>query len=131
MTDHASPLERVSMGSPALDAILGGGIPARSVTIVAGEPGAGKTVFTLQALCHHARQGKKLLYFSTLSEPSLKIIRYMQLFSFFDARLIEDRIVFVDLGAALRGGGAEKALMQVMERVESESPDFVAIDSFK
>ncbi len=119
------------MGSDALDAILGGGIPARSVTVVAGEPGAGKTVFTLQALFHHARQGKKTLYFSTLSEPSLKIIRYMQLFSFFDARLIEDRIVFVDLGSALRSGGAEKALMQVMERVESESPDFVAIDSFK
>ena len=110
MTDHASTLERLSMGSVALDAILGGGIPARSVTIVAGEPGAGKTVFTLQALFHHARQGKKTLYFSTLSEPSLKIIRYMQLFSFFDARLIEDRIVFVDLGSALRSGGAEKAL---------------------
>ena len=131
MTDHAPPLERLSMGSIALDAILGGGIPARSVTIVAGEPGAGKTVFTLQALFHHARQGKKILYFSTLSEPSLKIIRYMQLFSFFDARLIEDRIVFVDLGSALRSGGAEKALIHVMERVESESPDFVAIDSFK
>ena len=131
MTDHASTLERLSMGFGPLDAILGGGIPARSVTIVAGEPGSGKTVFTLQALFHHARQGKKSLYFSTLSEPSLKIIRYMQLFSFFDARLIEDRIVFVDLGSALRSGGAEKALTQVMERVESESPDFVAIDSFK
>ena len=131
MTDHASTLERLSLGSVALDAILGGGIPAGSVTIVAGEPGAGKTIFTLQALFHHARQGKKILYFSTLSEPSLKIIRYMQLFSFFDARLIDDRIVFVDLGSALRSGGAEKALMQVMERVESESPDFVAIDSFK
>jgi circadian clock protein KaiC len=131
LIDRASILERLSMGSDAVDAILGGGIPARSVTVVAGEPGAGKTVFTLQALFHHARQGKKSLYFSTLSEPSLKIIRYMQLFSFFDARLIEDRIVFVDLGSALRSGGAEKALMQVMERVESESPDFVAIDSFK
>jgi circadian clock protein KaiC len=131
MTDHASTLERLSMGSVALDAILGGGIPTRSVTIVAGQPGAGKTVFTLQALFHHARRGKKTLYFTTLSEPSLKLVRYMQQFSFFDARLVEDRIVFVDLGSALRSGGAEKALMQVMERVESDSPDFVAVDSFK
>jgi circadian clock protein KaiC len=131
MTDRPAPFDRLSMGGAALDAILGGGIPARSVTIVAGEPGAGKTVFTLQALFHHARHGKKVLYFSTLSEPSMKIIRYMQLFSFFDRRLIEDRLVFVDLGSALRTGGAEKALMQVMERVEAESPDFVAIDSFK
>src|SRR3990172_5945070 len=101
MTDHASTLGRLSTGSAALDAILGGGIPARSVTVVAGEPGSGKSVFTLQALFHQAPQGKKCLYFTTLSEPALKVIRYMQLFSFFDARLIDERIVFVDLGSAI------------------------------
>jgi circadian clock protein KaiC len=131
MTDRVSALERLSTGSAPLDVILDGGIPARSVTVVAGEPGSGKTVFTLQALFHHARQGKKCLYFSTLSEPALKIIRYMQLFSFFDARLVEERIVFVDLGAALRSNGADTALAQMIDRVESEQPDLVAIDSFK
>ena len=131
MTDHASTLDRLGTGSAALDAILGGGIPAQSVTVVAGEPGSGKTVFALQALFHHARQGKKCLYFTTLSEPALKVIRYMQLFSFFDSRLIEERIVFVDLGSALRRDGAEKALVQMLERVESEGSDLVAIDSFK
>jgi len=75
MTDRAPALERLSTGSGPLDTILGGGLPVRSVTVVAGEPGSGKTVFTLQALFHHARQGKKCLYFSTLSEPALKTIR--------------------------------------------------------
>jgi circadian clock protein KaiC len=131
MPDHASTLERLSTGSAALDAILGGGIPARSVTVVAGEPGSGKTIFTLQALFHQARQGKKCLYFTTLSEPALKLIRYMQLFSFFDARLIDERFVFVDLGTALRGSGPGTALGQMLERVESEGPDLVAVDSFK
>jgi len=131
MTDHPSTLERLGTGSAALDAILGGGIPARSVTIIAGAPGSGKTVFTLQTLFHHARQGKKCLYFTTLSEPALKIIRYMQLFSFFDARLIEERVVFADLGSPLRRDGAEKTLAQMIQRVESEGPDLVAIDSFK
>jgi len=131
MTDHGSTLERLGTGSPALDGILGGGIPTRSVTVVAGEPGSGKTVFTLQTLFHQARRGKKCLYFTTLSEPALKIIRYMQLFSFFEAGLTEERIVFVDLGAALRSGGAEKALLQMIQRVESEQPGLVAVDSFK
>ena len=40
MTDHASTLKRLSTGSTALDAILGGGIPVGSVTVVAGEPGS-------------------------------------------------------------------------------------------
>jgi circadian clock protein KaiC len=131
MTDYASTLERLGTGSTALDAILGGGIPAGSVTVVAGEPGSGKTVFTLQTLFHHARQGKKCLYFATLSEPALKVIRYMQLFSFFDARLIEERVVFADLGSTLRRDGVEKALAHMIQRVESEEPYFVAIDSFK
>jgi circadian clock protein KaiC len=131
MIDEAATLDRLSTGSAALDAILDGGIPARSVTVVAGEPGSGKTVFTLQALFHHARRGKKCLYFTTLSEPSLKIIRYMQLFSFFDSRLLEDRVVFVDLGSVLRSGGVEKTLTQMIQRVESEMPDLVAVDSFK
>ena len=131
MTDHASTMARLSTGSATLDEILGGGIPAGSVTVVAGEPGSGKSVFTLQALFHHARQGKKCLYFTTLSEPALKVIRYMQLFSFFDADLVEDRIVFIDLGSTLRRGGVEQALAQMIQRVENEEPVFVAIDSFK
>lgn len=131
MTDPASTLERLSTGSDALDAILGGGIPMRSVTVVAGEPGSGKTVFTLQVLFHHARQRRKCLYFTTLSEPALKVLRYMQLFSFFDARVIEERIVFADLGSTLRSSGVEQALVQMIQRVESEEPDLVAIDSFK
>src|SRR3990170_8886936 len=125
MTKHTSTLEWLGTGSAALDAILGGGIPAQSVTVVAGEPGSGKTVFALQALFHHARQGKKCLYFTTLSEPALKVIRYMQLFSFFDARLLEERVVFADLGSTLRHSGVEQALVQMIERVESEEPDLV------
>ena len=99
MTDRAAPWSGSVPDRVPLDTILGGGIPVRSVTVVAGEPGSGKTVLTLQMLFHQARQGKKCLYFTTLSEPALKIIRYMQLFSFFDADLIDERIVFVDLGS--------------------------------
>ena len=126
-----TPIERLTTGSPALDSILGGGLPVRSVIVIGGEPGSGKTVFTLQVLFHLARQGKKSLYFTTLSEPALKLIRYMQLFSFFDQRLLDERITFVDLGSELRAEGAESALKQVISRVEQEEPDLVAIDSFK
>jgi circadian clock protein KaiC len=131
VNNRITSLERLESGCGPLDTILGGGLPAQSVTVVAGEPGSGKTVFTLQTLFHHARQGKKCLYFSTLSEPGLKTIRYVQAFGFFDAGLIEDRLVFVDLGSALRTGGTEKALQALIERVEREGADLVAVDSFK
>jgi len=54
-------LDFLDTGSPSLDCILGGGLPARSITLIAGEPGVGKTIFTLQILFHLARQGQKSL----------------------------------------------------------------------
>jgi circadian clock protein KaiC len=125
------PLERLATGSAAFDRILGGGLPTRSVVVIAGEPGAGKTLFALQMLFHLARQGEKSLYLTTLSEPSLKLVNYMQQFSFFDARLVDRGIVFADLGSVIRGKGSEATLQEITERVEREEPAVVVIDSFK
>jgi circadian clock protein KaiC len=125
------PLERLTTGSDALDLILGGGLPVRSLSVIAGEPGAGKTLFALQVLFHLARQGKKGLYFATLSEPTLKLIQYMQQFAFFDERVIGKELIFADLGSVLRGGDANATLEAITRRVEQEEPAIVVIDSFK
>lgn len=128
MTKLALNLE--STGEAELDAILGGGLPAQSVTVIAGEPGSGKTILTLQLLFAAARRGRQCLYFTTLSEPAMKVIRYMQGFDFFDAELLKERVKFVDLGAAIRNG-AEATIATLASHVESLEPDFVAIDSFR
>lgn len=124
-------LERLTTGSAAFDRILGGGLPARSVNVIAGEPGAGKTLFALQMLFALAREGRKGLYFTTLSEPSLKLLQYMQQFAFFDEALLADHIVFADLGSVMRGRGAEGTLTEIAGRVEREEPAVVVIDSFR
>jgi circadian clock protein KaiC len=124
-------LQRLTTGAAAFDRILGGGLPARSVNVIAGEPGAGKTMFALQMLFHLGRQGKKGLYFTTLSEPAMKLVMYMQQFSFFDERLIDREIVFADLGSVLRSKGVEATLREITGRVEREEPAVVVIDSFK
>ena len=132
MTSQPSPeLERLSTGSAAFDRILGGGLPIRSLTVVSGEPGAGKTLFVLQMLFHLARQGKKCLYFTTLSEPSLKLLQYMQQFSFFDGDVVGKQLIFADLGSVIRGRDAGAALEAVVNRVEREGPAIVVVDSFK
>jgi circadian clock protein KaiC len=124
-------MERMTTGAPALDRLLGGGLPVRSLNVIAGEPGAGKTLFALQMLFHQARQGKKGLYLTTLSEPSLKLVNYMQQFSFFDERAIGREIVLGDLGSALRSKGVEATLAEITGRVEREEPAIIVIDSFK
>lgn len=131
MSSRPRPLERLTTGNAAFDRILGGGLPVRSVNVIAGEPGAGKTLFALQMLFALAREGRKGLYFTTLSEPSLKLVRYMQQFSFFDQDLMERSIVFADLGSVIRSKGAEATLSEITGRVEREEPALVVIDSFK
>lgn len=131
MSFDQKPLERLSTGSAALDRILDGGLPVNSVTVVAGEPGAGKSLFALQMLFQLARKGKKGLYFTTLSEPMLKLVRYMQRFSFYDEDAVGKQLTFVDLGSVVRGRNADDLLEVISDRVEREEPDVVVIDSFK
>src|SRR5947209_9009117 len=131
MSSSPLPLERLSTGSTAFDQLLGGGLPVRSLSVIAGEPGAGKTLFALQVLFHLGRQGKKGLYLTTLSEPALKLIQYMQQFSFFDERLMGKELIFADLGSVVRGRDADAVLKAIVSRVEQEEPVIVVIDSFK
>ena len=130
MRDH-SPLKRLSTGSDALDRVLGGGLPTGSVIMLAGEPGTGKTVLTLQIMFSLARAGRRSLYVTTLSEPSLKVIRFMQQLAFFDEHLLDDRITLADIGTTAQTQGIGEALSQVKDRVERDPPDLVAIDSIK
>lgn len=58
---------RVTTGVSGLDDILGGGLPARRLYLIQGQPGSGKTTLALQFLLEGARQGEKVLYIS-LSE---------------------------------------------------------------
>jgi circadian clock protein KaiC len=131
MSTNRRQMERMATGNAALDRLLGGGLPARSVNVIAGEPGAGKSLFALQMLFHLARQGKKGLYLTTLSEPSLKLVNYMQQFSFFEERFIDREIVFADLGSVIRSKGLNAMLTEITDRVEREEPAIVVIDSFK
>lgn len=129
MSSHAT-LERVGTGDAALDSLLHGGIPSQAVTVLAGEPGTGKTVLALQMLFHAARNGQKCLYFTSVAEPPTKLFRYMETFEFFDAQLLERHVLFVDLGSVLQEGPT-RTLRRIMDALEEHEPAVVVIDSFR
>jgi circadian clock protein KaiC len=58
---------RCSMGSPGMDDVLGGGLPAGHFYLLEGQPGSGKTTLALQFVIEGLRQGQTVLYV-TLSE---------------------------------------------------------------
>ncbi len=128
---HERALARIETGIPNLDALLGGGLPKDSMIVISGPPGSGKTILAQQICFHNAGPTQHVLYFSTLSEPSAKLLRYLTPFSFFSAEKLDDGIQFIDLGSVLVAHGIHEAARQIMEHVKKTKPMLVVIDSFK
>ncbi|MEO0373617.1 MAG: ATPase domain-containing protein [Cyanobacteria bacterium P01_A01_bin.17] len=131
-----SPRPRKTLGKlptniPGLDQVLSGGIPELSINIITGPPGAGKTIFTQQLLYSNAGPDRKALYLVTLSEPSVKLLHYLQRFSFFDAEKVGQDVNYLDIGEVIREKGLEDAIAVIIKHVQEHKPSLVAIDSFK
>jgi len=122
---------RVATGVRNLDALFDGGLPRRSVTVVCGPPGSGKTILAQQMCFHIASSGGRAVYFNTLSEPLAKTLRYLKPFAFFDAGQLAHQVEFVDLGVILQGDGLRDSAALMVDRVKKRQPRLVVIDSFK
>jgi circadian clock protein KaiC len=121
--------DRLRSGHEPLDAILDGGLPGNGITVIMGLPGTGKTILAEQYTFHNARPDRPAVYFSTLSEPLEKIVRFGQTLEFFDAAAIGRSVFYEDLtiaGAGLAGVG-ERVAAVLRER----HPGLIVIDSFK
>jgi circadian clock protein KaiC len=122
--------DRLRSGDRRLDAVLGGGLPANSITVVAGPPGGGKTILAHQYAFENATPEKPALYLTTVSEPFDKVLRYGQTLSFFDARLIGKTVLYEDLGTTLTSRGLTAALDRMDALTKERRPGLIVIDSF-
>jgi circadian clock protein KaiC len=124
--------ERLTSGDEGLDAILGGGLPIHGINLVVGLPGAGKTILCQQFMFAGAKPERPAIYFSTISEPYDKMLRYGQTLGFFDREAIGRSVYYEDLGQPVTG---DDGLAAVIERIaaviKDRRPGIIAIDSFK
>jgi circadian clock protein KaiC len=82
--DVPTPHERLELGIPALDAMLGGGLPARSITMLLGPTGVGNTTLGLQFLGAGAARGEPGVYFGFYEHPAALLERSRRLQLGFD-----------------------------------------------
>ena len=124
-------IHRLATGVPGLDAILGGGLPEYSFNMIVGTPGSGKTTLAHQIMFSLATPERPALFFTVLGEPPLKMLRYQQQFSFFDAAKINSSIRFVNLSDDVSIGSFQQVLARITAEVEEFSPALVFVDSFR
>ena len=124
-------IEKLASGVPGLDDVLGGGLPLYSFNIIAGEPGAGKTTLAQHIMFRNASPESPALYFTVLGEPAIKMLRYQQQFSFFDADKLGDSIRFISLTDEVLERGLTGVMARIVREVEETNPGFVVVDSFR
>ncbi len=124
-------IRKLPSGIAGFDEILGGGIPEFSFNIIAGTPGAGKTTMAHQFLFANATEENPALYFTVLGEPSLKMLRYQQQYTFFDVTKLNTAIRFINLSAELMEKGLGGVLESIEDQVKSSGAKIIVVDSFR
>lgn len=123
--------DRLRSGHLPLDEVLDGGLPANGISIIMGLPGTGKTIIAQQYTFHNARPDRPSVYFSTLSEPLEKIVRFGQTLEFFDAAAVGRSVFYEDLGQVASRDGLSGISDHVAAVLKERRPSLIVIDSFK
>jgi circadian clock protein KaiC len=124
-------INKLPTGVPGLDDILGGGLPEFSFNIIAGAPGCGKTTLAHQFIFANATPERPALYFTVLGEPPLKMLRYQQQYTFFEASKLNHSIRFINLSQVFLDRGLAGILEEITSQVEDANPSIVVVDSFR
>ena len=123
--------DRLLSGHEPLEAVLDGGLPGNAITLIVGRPGSGKTILAQQYVFRNGRPDRPAVYFSTVSEPLEKIVRFGQSLEFFNPAAIGTSVFYEDLGAIVNRDGLPGVVEQIGRAIRERRPGVIVIDSFK
>lgn len=125
--DYSSSIERLSTGVPALDAMLDGGLFDKSLWLVAGPTGTGKSLLAAHFVAGGVHADQRCLLHS-VEESHDQLVRNARAWGIdFTAMEAEGRLRIV--AAAPEAASLEDHLQRLKATIDAFEPDRVAIDS--
>lgn len=114
MVEAEQGRERCRTGIDALDNILYGGIPRSNTVLLTGSVGTGKTSLALEFLLHGAIEGEASMFLS-VTEASEKLLVNVIPYDFFDRKLLDGKLILIDLPKIYQRLGLVKAELSMEE----------------
>lgn len=121
--------ERASTGIPSLDKLIEGGLVKGDTTIVAGQPGTGKTTLGLQFLIYGATKCGENGVYASVIESGEKLKRNARRFGWdLDTLEKEGKLQLVSLQSTMKAG-VSTALETVLEALHTVHAKRLVFDS--
>jgi len=123
-------IDRMPTGIPGLDAMIEGGFPRPSLTLLAGEAGAGKTTFCTQFLCKGADLGEHGLCLQTFGGPPDMLFNYASSYEFAKSAYFGKEICYLELEEMAEKECSSKEFLDVLEReIDKFEPARIVIEN--
>ena len=124
---------KIGSGVEGFDSLLGGGFPKGRSYLISGEPGTGKTIFTLQFLLEGLKNNEKCLYISIDEPPDHVIEDAMSLGWDLSEYLKSNQLQFLDISDFFSGNkeadvSVENVVKTILDFVKDHSITRLAID---
>src|SRR5215204_531668 len=116
LAPQAQRLLRQTTGIAGLDRILDGGFFQGGLYIIAGPPGAGKTILGNQLCFHHVASGGRAVFVTVLTESHSRMLAHLSSLSFFDPTSLGDRLLYLSGYSVLLSEGLT-GLLKLLRRV--------------
>lgn len=115
-------VERVPSGIKGFDDLIEGGFPKGSVTLIAGPPGTGKSIFCSQIAYNCASKGKKCLYLN-LEQDEGRLEGQMQDFDW-NVDKIKKNLKMVSIDSS-----NPDVIEYILEEIQKLNYDLIVLDS--
>ena len=121
--------DRASTGIPSLDKLIEGGLVRGDTTIIAGQPGTGKTTLGLQFLMYGATKSGENGVYASVIESGEKLKRNARRFGWdLDSLEKEGKLQMVSLQSTMKAG-VSTALETVLEALHTVHAKRLVFDS--